>query len=148
MTTLPHRPTLGTAFACALLCSAALALATSPACRAATVDIKVENVAGKGKVNVAVCDRERFLKQCSHTASVPAQAGAVTVSVPDVPAGTFAVVAYEDANDNGQLDRTLGIPTESWGMSRDARANFGPPTFDDASIEVKEDPTVVSIRLR
>lgn len=139
MSTYAHRAAFGTAFACAILCSAA---------GAATVDIKVENVAGKGKVSVAVCDRERFLKQCSHTASVPAQAGTVTVSVPDVPAGTFAVLAYEDANDNGQLDRTLGIPTENWGMSRDARANFGPPTFEDAAIEVKEDPTLVSVRLR
>jgi uncharacterized protein (DUF2141 family) len=143
MTTLLQRPLSGTLF-----CLAAAAFAASPPARAATVDIKVENVAGKGKVSVAVCDRERFLKQCSYTASLPAQEGTMTVSVPDVPPGTFAVLAYEDANDNGQLDRTLGIPTENWGMSRDARAHFGPPTFDDAAIEVKEDPTAVSVRLR
>jgi uncharacterized protein (DUF2141 family) len=141
--TLLNRPMCG-----ALLSVAALCCATLPQAAAATVDIKVENVAGKGKVSVAVCDRERFLKQCAYTASVPAEAGEVKISVPDVPPGTFAVVAYEDANDNGQLDRTLGIPTESWGMSRDARANFGPPTFEEAAIEVKEEPTVVSVKLR
>ncbi|WP_338770307.1 DUF2141 domain-containing protein [Massilia sp. METH4] len=141
--TLLNRRTWGALFFAAGLCCAAL-----PPVDAATVDIKVENVAGKGKVSVAVCDRERFLKQCTYTASVPAEAGTVKVSVPDVPPGTFAVLAYEDANDNGQLDRTLGIPTENWGMSRDARANFGPPTFEDAAVEVKEEPTVVSVRLR
>ena len=132
----------------AFLCAAALCCAALPSAGAATVDIKVENVTGKGKVSVAVCDRERFLKQCAYTASVPAEAGTTKVTVPDVPPGTFAVLAYEDANDNGQLDRVLGIPNENWGMSRDARANFGPPTFEDAAIEVKEEPTVVSVKLR
>lgn len=141
--TLLNRTALAT-----LSCAAALCCAIPPFATAATVDIKIENVAGKGKVSVAVCDRERFLKQCAYTASVPATAGTMTVTVPDVPPGTFAVLAYEDANDNGQLDRVLGIPNENWGMSRDARANFGPPTFEDASIEVKEEPTVVSVRLR
>lgn len=124
------------------------ALLHPPAATAATVDIKVENVAGKGKVSVAVCDRERFLKQCAYTASVPAEAGTMKVTVPDVPPGTFAVLAYEDANDNGELDRVLGIPNESWGMSRAPAAMFGPPKFEDAAIEVKEDPTVVDIKLR
>ena len=124
------------------------ALLHPPAATAATVDIRVENVAGKGKVSVAVCDRERFLKQCAYTATVPAEAGTVKVKVPDVPPGTFAVLAFEDANGNGQLDRVLGIPNESWGMSRAPAAVFGPPKFEDAAIEVKEDPTVVDIKLR
>jgi uncharacterized protein (DUF2141 family) len=130
-----------------LLCTALLCCATHQTL-AATFEVNVANVAGKGKVSVAVCDREHFLKQCVHNASVPAQAGTTTVTLADVPPGTWAVLAYEDANDNGKLDRTLGIPTENWGMSRDARANFGPPKFDDAAIDVKDAKTVVEIRLR
>ncbi|TWI61132.1 uncharacterized protein (DUF2141 family) [Pseudoduganella lurida] len=130
-----------------LLTAAALCVASLQVAVAATVEVKVTNVVGKGQLKVAVCDRATFLKQCVHTASAPSTAGAMTVSVKDVPAGTWAVLVYEDANDNGKLDRTLGIPSEDYGLSRNFVPRFGPPSFDDASIEVKDDPTVVSIKL-
>jgi uncharacterized protein (DUF2141 family) len=124
----------------ATLCCASLA-------GAATINVTVTEVVGKGKVSVAVCDRAHFLKQCVYSASVPSKAGSVTVAVKDIPAGTWAVLAYEDANDNGELDRMLGIPKEDWGMSRDAKARFGPPSFEDAAIEVKDEPVAISIKL-
>lgn len=138
------RPLRVLAFAAITLCGAAANVAN-----AANVEVSVADVAGKGQVKVAVCDRDRFLKECAHTASAPAQAGSMTITVKDVPAGTWAVVVYEDANDNGKLDRSLiGIPTESYGLSRAATGKFGPPKFDDAAIEVKDDPTLVGIRLQ
>jgi uncharacterized protein (DUF2141 family) len=69
--------------------------------------------------------------------------------VPDVPKGTWAVLVYQDANENGELDRNLlGIPKENYGFSRDAASRFGPPGFDDAVIEVRDEVTVASVRLR
>lgn len=131
-----------------LLLSCALLLAALPA-SAATVEVRVSNVAaGKGKINVAVCDRERFLKQCAYHASVPAQAGETVIGFKDIPPGTWAVLAYQDENGNNQLDRNfLGIPTENYGFSRDAAGRFGPPGFDDAAIEVREGTTVAPITL-
>ncbi len=123
-----------------------LAAATAPA---ATVEVRIAGVTAKGKVSVAVCDKERFLKQCAYNASVPAQAGETLVSVKGVPPGTWAVVAYQDENSNGELDTNmLGIPKEPYGFSRDARSKFGPPGFDDAAIEVGEAPTTATVRLR
>ncbi|SFC56369.1 DUF2141 domain-containing protein [Massilia yuzhufengensis] len=128
--------------ACALLFSAAL-----PA-SAATVEVRVSNVAARGKVSVAVCDRERFLKECTYSASVPAQAGETVVTLKDIPPGNWAVLAFQDANENGKLDRNfIGIPSENYGFSRDAKNRFGPPGFDDAVIEVREGTTVAAIRL-
>jgi UDP:flavonoid glycosyltransferase YjiC (YdhE family)/uncharacterized protein (DUF2141 family) len=50
-----------------------------------------------------------------------------------VPPDTYAISAFHDENDNEKLDTNfLGIPTESWCTSRDAKAYFGPPSFDDA----------------
>ena len=131
-----------------LLLSCALLLAALPA-SAATVEVRVTNVAGgKGKVNVAVCDRERFLKQCPYSASVPPVAGETVVAIRDIPPGTWAVLAYQDENGNSQLDRNfLGIPTENYGFSRDAVGRFGPPEFDAAAIEVREGTTVAPIKL-
>ncbi|MCS0588955.1 DUF2141 domain-containing protein [Massilia norwichensis] len=129
-----------------LLLAAAAASATASA---ATVEVRVTEVAGgKGSVKVAVCDRERFLKQCAYSASAPARDGENVILVPNVPKGTWAVLAYQDENGNGELDRNLlGIPKENYGFSRDAASKFGPPGFDDAKIEVGDEPTVAKIRL-
>jgi uncharacterized protein (DUF2141 family) len=138
-------------FSRCLLLSAAWAIGAGCAtcASAATVEVHVTAVAGgKGKVNVAVCDRERFLKQCAYTASVPAREGENVIAVPGVPTGTWAVLVYQDANENGQLDRNfIGIPKENYGFSRNAAGKFGPPSFDEAAIEVGDAPAVANIRL-
>ncbi|QJD99362.1 DUF2141 domain-containing protein [Massilia forsythiae] len=130
------------AIACALLC-------LSAAASAANVEVHVTGVTpGKGKINVAVCDQERFLKQCAYSASAPATAAETVVTVPNVPAGTWAVLAYQDANENNQLDRNfIGIPSENYGFSRDARGKFGPPSFGDAAMAVREEGAVATVKL-
>ncbi len=88
-----------------------------------------------GSVLVAVCRQNDVLgRGCEHTGRAPAQAGEVTVS--DFPAGTYAVQAIHDENENMKLD--LGFarrPLEGLGFSRDAPMRFGPPRFADAAIE-------------
>lgn len=133
-----------------LLCSlSTLAIAVAVPVHAATVDVHVTGTAGgRGNVSVAVCDRERFLKQCAYSASVPARDGETLVTIKGVPAGTWAVLAYQDENANGQLDRNLiGIPSENYGFSRDARGRFGPPSFDDAAIPVQDETVSATVRL-
>ena len=127
---------------------AALLLRAACAC-AGTVEVQVSAVAGgTGMVRVAVCDRERFLKQCPYTASAAARPGAMVLEVEGVPSGSWAVLAFEDANGNGKLDRNLlGIPSENYGFSRDARGSFGPPAFDDAAIDVREERAVAVVKL-
>ena len=58
----------------------------------------------------------------------------------DVPVnqlpGQFAVAAYHDQNDNGELDRNyLQIPTERYGYTNRARGILGPPPFESAVID-------------
>lgn len=132
-------------FVAAILLGAAAASAS-----AATVEVRVSSVVpGRGKVNVAVCDKERFLKDCLYSGSVPAQATDVVVTIQNVPKGTWAVLAYQDENQNDKLDRNLiGIPSENYGFSRDARGKFGPPDFSDAAIDVGDESTVAKIKLR
>jgi uncharacterized protein (DUF2141 family) len=132
------------------LCATLSCLLAMPAV-AATVEVHVTGVAaGKGKVNVAVCDQARFLKQCVYSGSAPAREGDNTIAVRGVPAGSWAVLAYQDENENDELDRNLiGIPRENYGFSRDARGKFGPPSFEDAAIAVREDgaATVAAVKL-
>lgn len=117
---------------------------------AASIEVKVQGVTGgKGQVKVAVCDKSTFLKDCLHTASAPALQGETVVTVRDVPPGTWAVLSYQDENDNGKLDRNvIGIPKENYGFSRDARGRFGPPSFEDAAFEVRDEKTTSTVVLR
>ena len=133
-----------------LFLAAAVLSAAAASASAATVEVRVSSVAaGRGKVNVAVCDKERFLKDCLYSGSVPAQATDVVVTIQNVPKGTWAVLAYQDENQNDKLDRNLiGIPSENYGFSRDARGKFGPPDFSDAAIDVGDESTVAKIKLR
>ncbi|MES2739736.1 MAG: DUF2141 domain-containing protein [Pseudomonadota bacterium] len=116
---------------------------------AGPVEVRVSHVANdKGKIFVAVCDQAHFLKKCTLGASAPAQTGDTVVPVPAVPAGAWAVLAFHDENENAELDRNLiGIPKEDYGFSRDAASKFGPPKFEQALIQIGDEPLVVPIRL-
>ena len=62
---------------------------------------------------------------------------------PSVPAGTYAISAYHDENDNGLLDANfLGIPKEGVGATNDAKAHFGPPKFKDAKFLIEGKPLI------
>lgn len=59
----------------------------------------------------------------------------------------IAIAAYHDVNDNGKLDRNaIGIPSERYGYSRDARGMTGPPSYEDAVVSISDAPIEISIR--
>lgn len=63
----------------------------------------------------------------------PVAAGRATCLFAAVPAGHYALAAFEDRNGNGSLDVNLfGAPVEGVAFSRDARGRFGPPGFEAA----------------
>lgn len=117
---------------------------------AASIEVRVQGVTGaKGTVRVAICDKATFLKDCPYSASAPAREGETVVTVDNVPPGAWAVLSFQDANDNGQLDRNvLGIPKERYAFSRDARGRFGPPSFEDAAFVLRDEKAVSYIKLR
>ena len=72
-----------------------------------------------------------------------------SISLGELPPGTYALVVIHDANRNGDIDRNfLGIPTEAWGFSNDAKGTLGPPSFDAAAVSGGSDqPTRIEITL-
>jgi uncharacterized protein (DUF2141 family) len=127
----------------------AAAFCAAGSASAASIEVRVQGVTAKGKVLVAVCDKTTFLKDCAYSGSAPAKAGETVVTVDGVPAGSWAVLSYQDENDNGKLDRNvLGIPKEPYAFSRDARGRFGPPSFEDAAFELRDEKAVTTIKLR
>ena len=52
----------------------------------------------------------------------------------DIPPGTYALAVIHDENMNGKLDTNrLGVPTEGYGFSNDAKAFLSAPSFRAAS---------------
>ena len=66
-----------------------------------------------------------------------ASAGTLRFVLRDLPPGRYAVNAFHDENDNGELDTNLvGIPSEGYGFANDPGAAFGPPDFEAAAVTV------------
>ena len=73
------------------------------------------------------------------TAVVSIQNKKAICTFSDLPAGTYAVAAYHDANRNRKLDTNfLGIPLEAYGFSQGARGTMGPPEFKAAALQVPD----------
>jgi uncharacterized protein (DUF2141 family) len=67
----------------------------------------------------------------------PIRDGQAIAEFEDVPAGPFAVAVFHDKDVDGKLDSDfMGIPSEDYGFSADARDMFGPPSFEEARLEL------------
>ena len=59
-----------------------------------------------------------------------------TCEFADIPAGTYALSVWHDANANGRLDTSLlGIPKEPVGTSNNAEGRMEPPRFEAAAFK-------------
>lgn len=66
----------------------------------------------------------------------------------DIPAGTYALALHHDEDADGRMDTGLfGIPTEGTGASNDARAAFGPPSFESARFTHASADSTLRVRM-
>jgi uncharacterized protein (DUF2141 family) len=68
------------------------------------------------------------------------EAGTVVTKFNELPDGEYAISMYWDQNGNGQMDKNMvGIPTEPYAFSNNAKGTFGPPTWDKAMFKIAGD---------
>ena len=65
-----------------------------------------------------------------------------------VPPGTYAIALVHDENGNRRMDKTLILPREGFGFSRDAPVRFGPPSFAAAAFAVASQPVRQTVKMR
>lgn len=71
---------------------------------------------------------------------VPVTGKTMTYTFKDLPPGEYAFAIYHDENKNSKLDKNLlGVPTEYYGFSNNARRTFSAPSFEEASFDLKKD---------
>jgi uncharacterized protein (DUF2141 family) len=86
-----------------------------------------------GVVRCGLFTQSGWLKSPLRAAVSGIRAGVAVCVFKGVPKGVYGISAFHDQNNNGKLDTNLiGLPTEDYCASRDARRTFGPPSFEDA----------------
>jgi uncharacterized protein (DUF2141 family) len=117
------------------------------------LSITVENVQkASGSIYLSIYDRaDRFMdvEKIAGKQIVPVKSkGSMSIVLADLPPGEYAVSCFHDVNDNGKLDTNfLGIPTEPYAFSNNARPKFRAPNWDEARFSYPGGDFGLSIRL-
>ena len=75
--------------------------------------------------------------------------GVVTVQFDDLEPGHYGLKIYQDLNGNNELDSSaMGIPTEPYGFSNNARGTFGPASWSAASFTLSAGENSQTVTLR
>jgi uncharacterized protein (DUF2141 family) len=75
-----------------------------------------------------------------------AKTGTVELLFGNLQPGDYAVMIFHDENGNGKMDSNLiGIPTEGYGFSNEAKGSFGPPKFSAMKVTISTDGRVTTI---
>lgn len=92
----------------------------------------------KGTIRVGLFNSEdNFLKTPVDGKVTQVNGNEATVVFENLKAGEYALSVIHDENENGELDKNgLGIPKEGFGFSNNKMGAFGPPSFDEAHIEL------------
>jgi uncharacterized protein (DUF2141 family) len=103
----------------------------------------------KGSVRVGLFNtKDNFLKDAIDGKIIKVTGPEVTVTFDNLKPGNYAVSAIHDENENTELDKNgIGIPKEGFGFSNNKMGTFGPPSFNDAHIELPATKSI-SIKLK
>ncbi len=111
-----------------------------------TLTVKVKNLKNTdGRLEVSLFSSEAdWLNKGAQKIVAFEDTDEVVVTFEDVTPGIYAVSVIHDENSNGDLDTGfLGIPTEDYGFSNDAKGTFGPASFGDSKFEMSADKKIV-----
>jgi uncharacterized protein (DUF2141 family) len=133
---------------------AALAAAIlAPAAHAQDADLTLSFpalAAKSGKVMIAVYDSAQGWSsgKPARIAQANAADAEPAAKILALPAGTYAVRAFQDVDGDGKMGMNpFGMPVEPYGFSNDAKPNMGPPSFDAAAFDVKAGATTQVLHL-
>ena len=118
---------------------------------AADIEVMLHGFTPTGGLQVALYNSEAGYQSEKRFGGVQirAHANPLRVIFADIPPGQYAIAAFHDKNENEKLDANmLGIPTEAYGFSTNARGTFGPPGFEAISFMVESTPLTLNIELK
>lgn len=103
--------------------------------------VNIEGIeSNHGQVLATLCKKEEFLKsKCEYSGVVKLDNNSEHVIIfENVNLGEYALQLFHDVNNDFKLQTNImGIPTEPFAFSNNAKGKFGPPKFEQAAFEVK-----------
>jgi len=119
-----------------------------------SVSVQVENLKNdKGVCRVYLFDQAAYFpnQQGKAIASkvVRISSGKAALTFENISAGRYAISVIHDENNNGKLDSNfLGIPTESYGASKNALPSMSMPSFEANAFEVAGQAKKLAIKVK
>ncbi len=145
-TRINHRPPAALALALTVLALTATPLRAW----SADLELKVENVKSTvGDLRVALyASAADYRKIAVRQVQVAAGSNPISIRIPGLAAGDYAIALFHDRNGNEKLDSNMmGIPTEPYGFSGAARSLMAPATWEQAKFSLAADGAVVTVKL-
>ena len=134
-----------------MLRSLLLVVCTATSAAAADLNVRVHGgLPSTGQVLVTVFMGEKdWMKNPQMETVAPIDgAGEASLAFRNLEPGHYGISIIYDEDSDGELDlNLLGIPSEGFGFSNNARASFGPPKWNRVRFQVKEPSTSIDIRL-
>jgi len=111
------------------------------------VDVTVTGIKVKkgGIVKVGVYKKDGFpiIDKEAIGEDIEVTGDKITILLKDIPVGTYAIAIIQDKNSDGEHNTNLfGVPTEPYGFSNNVYGRFGPPDFEDVSINIEDGKTL------
>jgi len=102
----------------------------------------LKNNSGTVKVGLYNSDGT-FLKTTYKSVASKIKDNKAMVTFENLPAGEYAISTYHDENNNGKLDKNMmGIPSEDYAASNNAKGFMGPPAYKDAKFVLAKDSKI------
>ncbi len=126
--------------------------AAEPAPAGATLDITVRGInSDRGVIRLAICPPAVGFPDCKghelRIASLPIHNHQAAIQFTGLPAGTYGISVFHDANANGKLDLFMGIPREGYGFSRNPPFRPRAPHFAEVEFALSGTmATTISLR--
>lgn len=148
-----NRPRALAGLALAAVLTAGTIVPEALAANTGSVSITVSGLRNaKGYLRACITANARAFPNCdrdpnAQKVSIDARNGAV-LNFTGLAAGRYAISVLHDENGDGKMNKTLMLPKEGFGFSRDAPVRMGPPSFGAAAFDVGTGRVNSTIRIR
>ena len=97
-----------------------------------------------GSVKVGLYNSEgAFLKTTYKSVASEIKNNQATVTFIGIPKGEYGISVFQDENSNGKLDKNMmGIPSEDYACSNNAKGFMGPPKYSDAKFSINNNSKI------
>ena len=117
-----------------------------------TLKIEIDNVKNpEGIIWVGIYDADNYMiKEKAIIEGLDVNTtGKVSINIPTLAFGTYAIALFHDINGNGELDQNfIGVPTEPFAFSQIPKSKWRLPKFEEIQFQFSQNGQVIQTRLK